>query len=82
MIHKRNSILIKADLDTVFSIAADVEKYPEFIPEFKTNKVQKIQENKILVERAIKIGFKTFTWKSIGIIKKITQLYLTKFRDF
>ncbi len=82
MIQRVNYIFIKADLDTVFSIAADVEKYPEFIPEFKTNRVQKIEDNKIVVERAIKIGVKTFPWKSVGIIKRNHSIIFDQIEGF
>ncbi|MDI6736424.1 MAG: SRPBCC family protein [bacterium] len=64
MIRTVNSILIKASIDRVFSVAADMEKYPEFIPSYKEVKVVNRDGNKMIVERLGQVGEKTVKWKS------------------
>ncbi len=64
MIRTVNSILIKADINRVFSVATDMEKYPEFIPSYKEVKVVSREGNKMIVERSGQVGKKTVKWKS------------------
>lgn len=70
MIHVENSILIKGNIERVFEIVQDVEKYSEFMPEFKEAKIYPINDNKFIVERKAKIMNIPFRWKSIVIIKR------------
>ncbi|MFH1562292.1 MAG: SRPBCC family protein [Nitrospirota bacterium] len=69
MIRTVNSILIKADMNRVFSVAADMEKYPEFIPSYKEVKVVSREGNKMIVERIGQVGKKAVKWKSCVTIE-------------
>jgi len=64
MIRTLNSIIIKASLDKVFSVATDMEKYPEFIPSYKKVKILSRNGNKMIVERIGSVGSKSVYWKS------------------
>jgi len=65
-----NSIVIKGDIDEVFSVVQDVERYPEFMPQFKETEIIKKDGNKILVKRRIKIGCLPLDWQSEMVIGK------------
>lgn len=75
MIRTVNSILIKADLNRVFSVAADMEKYPEFIPSYKEVKVVSREGNKMIVERIGQVGKKTVKWKSCVMLEPNKSIY-------
>lgn len=75
MIRTVNSILIKADIDRVFSVAADMEKYPEFIPSYKEVKVVSREGNKMLVERIGQVGKKMVKWKSCVMLEPNSSIY-------
>lgn len=70
MIYLENSIIINEKLDKVFKVVQDIEKYPDFIPEFKSQKILTKEDNKIVIERTVKVLGLPFTWISNGIIKK------------
>lgn len=66
-----SSILIKGNREKIFAIVQNVEKYSQFMPQFKEAKIYPINENKFMVERKTNVIMNIpFKWKSLVIIKK------------
>ncbi|MCK5535030.1 SRPBCC family protein [bacterium] len=59
-----NSIIINADLEKIYQLAQAVEKYPEFIPEYKESKIIGRENGKIIIARAALINQHLMRWKS------------------
>ena len=64
MTRTENFITIYADLEKVYRLAQEVEKYPEFIPGYKESKIVGQEKGKIIIERAALINKKLNRWKS------------------
>lgn len=59
-----STTVIKGNIDEVFSVAKNVEKYSEFIPQFKETRIIREDGNKIIMERKVKIGWLHSNWQS------------------
>ncbi|MFH1897862.1 MAG: SRPBCC family protein [Candidatus Desantisbacteria bacterium] len=70
MIRIENSILINANLQEVFEVAIDFEKYPQFIPTYKEVNILERQDNKMIIERVGLAKGKPVRWKSQVILEK------------
>ncbi|MCK4533369.1 SRPBCC family protein [bacterium] len=64
MTKTQNSIIINAHLEKIYHLAQAVEKYPEFIPEYKESKIIGRENGKIIIERAASINNRIVRWKS------------------
>jgi ribosome-associated toxin RatA of RatAB toxin-antitoxin module len=75
MIHLEHTIVIKTNIDKVYDIAENIEKFPDFMPHIKTSNIIKKQGNKREVEMtAVVNGIKSH-WISASATdknKKIT----------
>lgn len=69
MIRTENIIIINENINKVFEVAVDFERYPEFIPTYKEIKVVKKEGNKMIVERKSVVGKKEVKWRSSVIIE-------------
>lgn len=59
-----SSIVIKGGLEEVFSVVWNVERYPEFIPEFEQTKILEQDNERVVMERRIKLGWFYPMWRS------------------
>ncbi|MBI4778362.1 SRPBCC family protein [Candidatus Desantisbacteria bacterium] len=64
MISIRNEIIVDAAVSIVFNIAADMEKYPEFIPTYKKVRIVQQDGQRMIIERVGLVGKKEVMWKS------------------
>ncbi|MEW6606211.1 MAG: SRPBCC family protein [bacterium] len=70
MIQTKNTIIINKDIDKVFEIATDFERYPEFIPTYKKVKIIEKNADNIIIERSGMAGGKEITWRSLVKLEK------------
>lgn len=64
MIKVRNTVVINAPRDEVFSVASDFERWPEFMPSYKEVKIVERTEDKMVIERMGQVIGKPAFWKS------------------
>ncbi|MDI6703188.1 MAG: SRPBCC family protein [bacterium] len=62
--HIENSIVIKGDIDKVFQVMADVERWPEFLSSHRKMDIISKEGNRIMIKREGMIK-----WRSIITIK-------------
>ncbi|MDI6703194.1 MAG: SRPBCC family protein [bacterium] len=71
MIHTEDTIVIKGNVDEVFEISSDVERYPEFIPTYKEVRILSKEGPEMIVERESEAGYK---WRSRVFVDKDKRL--------
>jgi len=69
MIQIENIIIINENMNKVFEIAADFERYPEFISTYKEVKIVEKQGDKMIVERKSLVKGKEVKWRSAVTIE-------------
>lgn len=69
MIRIENNVIINENIDKVFEVSVDFERYPEFLPIYKEVKILEKQGDKMIVERKSIVGKKEVKWRSSVIIE-------------
>lgn len=67
MAHTKNSIIIKEDIDKIFDITNDIERWPELFDEYVEAKILKREGKKVTFQLTNKEGK---SWRSSRIIDK------------
>ena len=70
MVHMEDSIIVKDNLERVYDISRDVEKYPEFIPGYLESRVEGSREGKLIIKRVAWVKEKQLTWRSMASFQK------------
>jgi len=60
-----NRLTISAEADTVFRLAADVLRWPQILPHYRWVKVQRDDQQRVVVEMAARRDFIPVRWVSI-----------------
>ncbi len=68
--YSEDSILIKADLKKVFKVAEQIDKFGDFIPQYKEVDILKNTENSMVLKRTARIAGKKMCWTSEATIRK------------
>ena len=71
MPHIKNSIIINADIDKVFDITNDIERWPELFNEYTEAKILKREGDKITFQLTNNEGK---SWRSSRIVDKINYI--------
>lgn len=61
----RNVLTIEAEAETVFNLAADVLRWPQILPHYRWVKVQRDDQQRVVVEMAARRDFIPVKWVSI-----------------
>jgi ribosome-associated toxin RatA of RatAB toxin-antitoxin module len=65
-----DQVFVRADAETVFRLAADIDRWPEILPHYRWVKQLGAQENQRLVEMAARRGWIPVKWTSL---QKVSQ---------
>jgi ribosome-associated toxin RatA of RatAB toxin-antitoxin module len=82
MIHLEHSIVIKSDIDKVYSIAEKIEKFPEFMPHVKTSNIIKKQGDKRQVEMSAVVNRIKSHWISASTTEKNKKIKYSQVKGF
>lgn len=65
----KDSILVEADIDKVFDVAADVERWPEILPHYRWVKVLDVYSGNPKVEMAARRGWIPVKWTAVQTVR-------------
>ncbi|MCW5698796.1 MAG: type II toxin-antitoxin system RatA family toxin [Rhodospirillales bacterium] len=80
------SRIVNAPQDTMFDLVADVERYPEFLPMWRSARITAQEENEYTTEQEIGFGFICERFHTRTVLIRPTQIEVTStdglFRNF
>lgn len=70
MTHIEDSIIIKGELEDIYNLAQQVERYPEFIPGYLESRIVEFRDGKPVIKRVTLVNGKPLGWRSIASFQK------------
>jgi ribosome-associated toxin RatA of RatAB toxin-antitoxin module len=82
MIHLEHSVVIKCNIEKVYSIAEEIDKFPEFMPHVKTSNIIKRQGNKRQLEMSAVVNGINSHWISASTTEKNKKITYKQVKGF